>query len=179
MTYTGNRYLTLEEMTVNAQYILSHLTPKGWTKNSVCGMLGNMETESTINSGIWENLDSTNTNGGYGIVQWTPSTKYTDWADLNGYSWDSYVGQLHRLQYEIDNNLQWISTAEYPMTFQEFKVSNQTPEYLADVFLKNYERPADTNQPNRQTQARYWYDTLTSSQIIGLLLTDALNGWKW
>lgn len=160
MVYSENRFLTMEEMTVNAQYILTDLLSKGWTKNAICGMLGNMQTESTINPGIWQNLDEGNMNMGFGLVQWTPASKYTNWADSSGYQWGDIEGQLARLQYEIDNNIQWIATSQYPMSFAEFKVSTQSPEYLADVFITNYERPADPNQPIRGTQARHWYDTL-------------------
>jgi murein DD-endopeptidase MepM/ murein hydrolase activator NlpD len=167
MVYAENRFLTKEEMTVNADYILSFLLSRGWTKNAVAGMLGNMETESTINPAIWQSLDYGNMSGGFGLVQWTPASKYTDWADANGYVWENIDGQLTRLQYEIDNSLQWISTSEYPLSFAEFKVSTQTPEYLADAFLKCYERPAEQNQPDRQTQARYWYDTLTGEGSTG------------
>ena len=84
MTYSGNRFLNRKEMTVNAQYIMNYLTGKGWTKNAVAGMLGNMETESTINPGIWQSLQSGNMSGGYGLVQWTPATKYINWAKANG-----------------------------------------------------------------------------------------------
>jgi hypothetical protein len=180
LVYSANRYLTKEEMTVNAQYIMDDLLSKGWTKNSVAGMLGNMETESTINPGIWQSLDENNMSVGFGLVQWTPASKYTDWADANGYAWGDISGQLARLQYEIDNNIQWISTTEYPMTFAEFKVSTETPEYLADVFITNYERPADPNQPIRGTQARYWFDNLTgdgssSGYQLALLPIKYLN----
>jgi murein DD-endopeptidase MepM/ murein hydrolase activator NlpD len=161
MVYAENRFLSMEEMTVNAEYILSFLTSRGWTKNAVAGMLGNMQTESTINPAIWQNLDSGNMSMGFGLVQWTPASKYTNWADSNGYAWTDIDGQLTRFQYEINNNLQWISTSSYPISFGEFKVSTDTPENLAQAFLLNYERPADQTQPDRSKQARYWYDTLT------------------
>lgn len=161
MTYSNNTYLTLEEMTINAEYILSFLMEKGWSKNAVCGMLGNMQTESTINSGLWQNRDEYNYNLGFGLVQWTPATKYTDWALANGYPISNIDGQLERLEYEIQNKLQWIPTKNYPLSFASFRISTQPPEYLAQAFLKNYERPKNQNQPLRSTQARYWYDTLT------------------
>jgi hypothetical protein len=162
MTYSKNAFLTLQEMTVNAQYILTNLLGKGWSKESVCGMLGNMETESTINPGIWQSLDEGNMSMGFGLVQWTPASKYTNWADSNGYSWGDINGQLHRLQYEIDNGVQWIATSSYNLSFQQFKTNatGLSVEDLAQAFLLNYERPADQTQPDRSTQARYWFDTL-------------------
>lgn len=161
MTYADNRFLTLEEMTVNANYIYNKLYASGWTKNAICGMLGNMQTESTINPGIWQNLEEGNESLGFGLVQWTPSTKYTDWADLRGYDWEDIDGQLERLDVEAQEGLQWLPTSEYRFTFLDFKRSTESPEYLAQAFLKCYERPKDQNQPDRSTQARYWYEVLT------------------
>lgn len=156
---TGNRYLSIDEMTVNAQEIMNQLTSRGWTKNAVAGMLGNMQTESTINPGVWESL-SPNVNNGYGLTQWTPATKLISWAESEGLDYTSGDAQLQRIDWEVVNNQQWIATSLYPMSFQEFKVSTLTPEYLAQVFIRNYERPRNPNQPIRSTQARYWYDNL-------------------
>lgn len=156
---SGNRYLSIDEMTVNAQEIMNQLTSRGWTKNAVAGMLGNMQTESTINPGVWESL-SPNVNNGYGLVQWTPATKLISWAESEGLDYTSGDAQLQRIDWEVANNQQWIATSQYPMSFQEFKVSTLTPEYLAQVFIRNYERPRNPNQPIRSTQARYWYDNL-------------------
>jgi hypothetical protein len=163
MVYSANRFLTKEEMTVNAQYIMSYLTSRGWTRNAVAGMLGNMETESTINPGIWQSLQEGNMSGGYGLVQWTPASKYTNWADSRGLPWGGMGSQLQRIEYEVANNIQWISTSSYPLTFSQFKKSTESPEYLASAFITNYERPADPVQPIRSTQARYWYDNLDGS----------------
>lgn len=159
---TGNRYLSIDEMTVNAQEIMNQLTSRGWSKNAVAGMLGNMQTESTINPGVWESL-SPNVNNGYGLVQWTPATKLISWAESEGLDYTSGDAQLQRIDWEVVNNQQWIATSQYPMSFQEFKVSTLTPEYLAQVFIRNYERPRYPNQPIRSTQARYWYDNLEGS----------------
>lgn len=158
MVYSGNYFLTLEEMTVNAQYILDYLLMQGWTKESVCGMLGNMETESTINPGIWQNLDYGNMNGGFGLVQWTPASKYTNWADSNSLVWEEMDSNIKRILYEVENNIQWIHP---DMTFYEFTQLTTSPEECAMLFLEHYERPANPNQPDRATQARYWYDNLT------------------
>lgn len=159
---SGNRYLSMNEMTTNAQEIMNQLTSRGWTKNAVAGMLGNMQSESTINPGIWESL-SPNVNRGFGLVQWTPATKLISWAGGQGLDYTSGDVQLQRIDWELANNQQWAATSQYPMSFQEFKVSTLTPEYLAQVFLRNYERPLNPNQPIRSTQARYWYDNIEGS----------------
>jgi murein DD-endopeptidase MepM/ murein hydrolase activator NlpD len=180
MVISRNGFLNMEEMTENANYILSYLLYRGWTKNSIAGMLGNMQTESTINPSIWQNLDSGNMSMGFGLVQWTPASKYIDWANANSLPYENMDSQLARIEFEIENGLQWISTSEYPLSFQEFKISDQTPEYLGQAFLRNYERPADQTQPNRSTQARYWFDTLTGegtppSDICFIFPTDTQN----
>jgi murein DD-endopeptidase MepM/ murein hydrolase activator NlpD len=174
MTVSGNRFLTLEEMTINAEYILDYLGSRGWTKNAVCGLLGNLQTESSINSGIWQSLISydhdpyiTVEGHGYGLVQWTPFNKYTVWARDNGLTYSDMDTQLQRIQYEVDNNLQWFGGYSDVMTFQQFTQSLETPEYLAEVFIKTYEHPADPEQPIRGTQARYWFDTLTGEGGTG------------
>lgn len=161
MAIAENRYLSLAEMKVNAQIIMDYFISKGWTKQSISGMLGNMQSESTINSGIWESLLEGNMDGGFGLVQWTPASKYTNWADSKGYSWTDITGQMERIIYEVENGLQWIATDSYPMTFSDFTKSTESPTYLARVFITNYERPYEPNQPIRGEQAEYWYTTLT------------------
>ena len=82
--HSKNAFLTDKEMGDNARYVYDYLTARGWSPTAVCGMLGNMETESTINPGIWQNLDDTNPELGYGLVQWTPSYKYINWCNQQG-----------------------------------------------------------------------------------------------
>lgn len=152
----GNRYLSRSEMQNNAELIWGFFKAQGWTLESVSGMLGNMQSESSINPGIWQNL-TVNYNNGFGLTQWTPATKYINWAGSdykNGYL------QCERIIWELDNHEQWISTSGYPLSFKTFSTSTESPEYLAQAFLKNYERPKDQNQPWRSTQAREWYEYL-------------------
>jgi hypothetical protein len=196
MVYDTNAFLSQDEMTVNAQYILDFFTGlnRGFTKNAICGLLGNMQSESSINFGIYEGLDSSSTTNGFGLVQWTPNTKYFDWAAANGYANDHVGGELHRILWEIDNNQQWINSLDPKgRTFLEFMQSTDSANDLAMAFIQAYERPANPNQPNRGTQADYWFTNLTgggsvtptpttsdgNKQLIQLLLADTLNGWKY
>lgn len=164
---SGNRYLTRAEMENNARYIWNYLGTQGWTLNAVAGMLGNMETESTINPGIWESLDSGNTAGGYGLVQWTPASKMISWANAQHLDYADIDTQLERIEYELANGLQYHPTSAYPETFQEFKTSTKDPYYLGMAFLANYERPAVPNQPKRGQQARAWYEFLSALPAPG------------
>lgn len=158
---TGNRYLTQAEMETNALYIWDYLGARGWTRNAVAGMLGNMQTESTINPGIWQSLNE-GVGPAFGLVQWDPFTKYTEWCEGRGLEPSHMDSALQRIEYELANGLQYYATDAYPLSFSQFKVSTESASYLAMAFLRNYERPADPNQPNRATQAEYWYTYLAN-----------------
>ncbi len=160
--YTGNYFLNMEEMKVNATFIYNSMSADGWTLEAISGMLGNMQSESSINPGIWQSLDAQHPEPwGFGLVQWTPSTKYTDWCRSKGLTPEYMESAISRINYELANGLQWIKTTAYPLTFQEFKESKESPYYLGLAFLKNYERPADPDQPQRGTQAEFWYEYLS------------------
>lgn len=164
MPISKNAYLTLSEMQENANYIRGYLENEGWTLQAISGMLGNMQTESTINPGIWQNLQ-VNVKNGFGLTQWTPATKLINWAKDEGLTYNDIDTQLQRILYEVPREgLQWIKTKAYPLSFEEFTHSEETPAYLAQAFLKNYERPKKQNQPKRSTQATYWYEYLSGEE---------------
>ena len=157
----GNRYLNDEEMLNNAQIVQEYGLASGWTPNAICAILGNMETESSINPGIWENLDPYS--GGYGLVQWTPYTKYSNWA---GIGWQNNGDkQLERIDYEAANNIQWFYNSEIgqapPYPFSAFLADDTTPiATMANYFLWFYEHPTEPIQPARAQQALAWYEAL-------------------
>lgn len=163
-TYSSNSYLSTSQMKVNAQYILDYLTAKGWTKNAVCGMLGNMQRESTINPGIWQNLDSGNTSLGFGLVQWTPASKYINWCNQNGLNYTEMDSNLKRILWELENGEQYYSTDSYPESFRQFTQSTKDVTYLASAFLHNYERAGVSAEAERQENAVYWFNTLTVNE---------------
>lgn len=167
-TYSGNYYLNLSQMQFNAEYIWRVL-PKiggGWegtTLAAMAAMLGNMETESTINPGIWEGLIPNRPKRGFGLVQWTPSEDYIAWCTKESLDPASMFTALLRIDYEINNGLQWIKTSKYPYSFKQFlKMTEKDMDIgeMAYMFMYNYERPADLNQPERKTQAAYWFTYL-------------------
>ncbi|MBP2099865.1 phage tail tip lysozyme [Enterococcus rivorum] len=147
-----------------AKQIWNYLSSKGWSQESVAALLGNMQSESGIIPDCWESDIIGNMSGGYGLVQWTPATKYINWAKTNGLVYQDVISQCKRLEWEVENNQQF----QHPsMTFKQFSQSKQMPEFLADIFIRYYERPANPNQPIRQTQARYWFNLLKTIQNKG------------
>lgn len=150
--------LNQEQRQQNAREIWGYFQQLGWTLESVSGMLGNMQIESGINPGQWEEQFPIYGAGGFGLVQWTPWSNFSNWA---GSDWETnYTKQLARIQYELDNGLQWIPVAaDNYMTFQQFTQSTDDPGDLAMAFERGYERGTPM-ESERRAAAAYWYDYL-------------------
>lgn len=176
----GNRYLSKSEMQNNAKIIYSYLSSKGWSLNAIAGMLGNMQSESTINPAIWQSLiEGSLGGGGFGLVQWTPWTNFTNWADDNGYEWTDGTAQLKWIDEVTVSFGQWIATSTYNLSFAEFKKSTQSVEWLASAFLKNFERAGVEVEAERRSHAVEWYDYLISYAFTPRLTSDGIEGNKW
>lgn len=140
-----NQILTEAQSLTNAQAIANIATNWGWSKNAIAALCGNSRVESYVNPNMWQNQYATAENG-YGLFQWTPSTKLISWA--NGVAQDYTTGetQMARLKYEIENGIQYYATANYPESFQQFSVSTKSVDYLTRAFVTNYERPANISE---------------------------------
>lgn len=137
----------------NATYIYNYFINQGWTAQSIAGVLGNMVSESGLNPNIWE----IGGGGGYGLVQWTPATSMINWCNSNGYNYTTLAGQCAYLQYEMTHGIGFYPSSYSSMTAYQYMHSTMSPYSLALVFLANFERPANRNQPSRGQQAQYWY----------------------
>ena len=175
MAWTGgNYYISYAEMKGNVAEIWNILGADGWTRNAVAGMCANMQAESGINPGIWENLSPTTTPDvqvGYGLVQWTPWNKYAYWA---GAGWENNgPREVQRIQYEVANNIQWTRNpyapdighpVDPPLTFAQYTHSTSSLSELSDFFVLYYEHPSYSNllgtYQQRRTNAANWYDYL-------------------
>ena len=157
----------------NAVMTYSVLSQRGWTLNAIAGLLGNIQYESGLNPWRWEG-EIPQTSNGYGLVQFTPSTKYIGNANAVALSdYAPYTGGINhtgnandgtaQLQF-IDAYADYISTTTYPMSYADYKASTNTPEYLASVWLYNYERSGNPSgsEADRRTYARFWYDYLST-----------------
>lgn len=147
---SGNRYLTTAEMQNNAEIVQGYGIAQGWSPNAICAVLGNMSWESTINPGIWgDNGDA------YGLVQWNPYTKYSEWA---GAGWqDNGTRQLERISYEAANGLQWSSVPPAPYTMTQFLYDRVSGiDTLTRYWCWYYERPSVTAMETRIYWANYW-----------------------
>lgn len=166
--YTGNNYLSQTEIDINAVWIHTYLSiePTAWTSlESICALLGNMQQESTVNPGLWENRKQGNRQGGFGLVQWTPASKYLDWCTKQNLTPSYMDSNLMRLQYEMDNDLQWIPLRLYEnISFREFAGNTEewSLETLTRCFMRCYERPSEQGEliEQRQAYARHFYELL-------------------
>ena len=154
----GNFVLSQSQMDANAVEVYKYFSAKGWTLNAIAGICGNMQSESWLNPGVWQSLKEGNYSGGFGLVQWTPATNYTNWSNANGYGITDPNGHL---------------------SWSAFKKSSQTPEWLASAFLKNFERAGVEVEATRRSQARYYYNLLskydTNSKAVESAVRWAIN----
>lgn len=173
-------YLTQAEMQNNVRIIYPYFSALGWTDNAIAGMIGNMETESTINPGLWQGreipADPFTTDKGFGLTQWTPANKLINWANESGLDYTSGFVQMARINFESLNNLQWSTNNIFNYTWEQFIHSTESPEDLAQVFVWAYERPENPDIDKRRRDARKWFEFFKRIRIPIWLLFKIKNG---
>ena len=146
-------WLSESQSLENAQLIANHFSGSDWSKEAVSALAGNMRHESSINPNMYEYGKDWADDWGFGLVQWTPRSKYWDWAEANGLPPREGDSQLARIDYEVDNNIQWVANGhanrygysdKYDFSFSAFRTNAQslTVEQLTEAFMWNYEGPA-------------------------------------
>lgn len=151
----------------NAQLIANHFKGSDWTKESISALVGNMRHESSVNPNMYEFGYDWSADRGFGLVQWTPRSKYWDWAVARGLPPREGDSQLARLDYEVDNNIQWIAVARVEgLTFEEFRTNARgwSVDKLTEAFTWGYERPLESagvaSLPERKAFARKVFNTI-------------------
>lgn len=146
------------EMQGNADEIAKYFLAQSWTKEAIAGMLGNLTVESLLNPDQYEIGYNYSLNYGYGLAQWTPATKYINWATENGYEQQDPDGQM--LWLNTMPNGEWFKSTSNYLPFAEFKLSTADPAYLARVFSDSFERPLNYDN-NKSVYAATWYKYIT------------------
>lgn len=161
------RWLSEEESLLNAQMVVNHFVGTDWTKESLSALCGNMRHESSINPDMYEYGYDWSADRGYGLVQWTPRSKYWDWAVGQGLDPRSGDSQLARIDYEVSENIQWIPRDSIDnLTFAEFRSNARkwSVEQLTEAFTWGYERPNEQagwdSMPGRKAFALRCYNDL-------------------
>ena len=159
----------------NAQLIANHFNGSDWSKESVSALVGNMRHESSVNPNMYEYGKEWADDWGFGLVQWTPRSKYWNWAEARGLAPRSGDSQLDRIDYEVENNIQWVANGhanrygysdKYDFSFAAFRTNTQSlsVEQLTEAFMWNYEGPAysagTSSLSERQAFARLAFNTI-------------------
>lgn len=154
-------YLTQSEMENNATEFYGYFNSKGFTIESVAGMLGNLQQESNINPGMKQ---SASASSGWGLIQWTPSRNLTDYATAHGADWSTGEIQTQLMWDEIINGYgsQWKPKPSlgYSYTGAEFSQLTDVAE-ACKAYLYERERAGTEALSNRLTYASNWYEYLT------------------
>lgn len=146
-----NTTLSEAEFYNNAQLFTNYMLPRGFTFNAVVGMLANIWVESRCNPGRWQS----GTGPGFGLVQWDPASRFTNWANAEGYEHTSPVGQMEWIHssffkndsrtnqwgyWSVANTPAWVMQEQ--LTPLEFARSTWNPDRLMYHFLWAFERPS-------------------------------------
>lgn len=154
-------YLTQSEMENNATEFYGYFNSKGFTIESVAGMLGNLQQESNINPGMKQTASASS---GWGLIQWTPSSNLTDYATAHGSVWSTGEIQTQLMWDEIINRYggQWIPKPSqgYGYTGAEFSQLTDVAE-ACKAYLYERERAGVAALNKRLTYASNWYKYLT------------------
>ena len=166
----------------NVNAIYKALSDKGWTINAISAILGNMQTESTFNTGIWEGNRVNNLSVGFGLVQWTPASKYINWCKEkygNDVDYTTLEHNIDRIIWEVDNKKQWGPRKSFGyMSFKDFTQSTLDVGYLTRAFMLCYERPADQSEAKQEKRAQQgikWHNYLLNEAQLGINLEAILE----
>ena len=156
------------ERTPNARYIYNYLKRKGFTHNSACAVLGNVEAECGMNPGAWQKKDDLFY--GYGLLQWTAARNFLFWLIDVGVSKSSSAVALNGLaryspQKLMDAELtyfmwtcelsgNYFQSSDWP--FSKFKRSTESIADLTEAFYYNYVQPNDDTLQKRINFAEKW-----------------------
>lgn len=149
------------EQTNNAMEFYYFFHAKGFTTQSICGMLGNITWESRLNPG---NKQTSSTLSGWGLIQWTPSTVLTKWCDRVRLNWYDGAAQCERIDAEGQGIAgaggYWLPTTQYPYTWQQFSALTDINE-ATKAYLYERERAGSEHLADRLNYATQWYTIIT------------------
>lgn len=149
----------------NATEMWNYFRGLGYSEQATSAIIGNAQYESTLNPAQWEYGHNYDPQYGYGLFQWTPSTRYTSlYCGTYGYNRVDGQPQCAWVDTQTIGGLdgdQWIGVTA-PYSWNDFKTSTYTPTDLAYAFCRNWERGGWNSL--RATNAEYWYQYFTGTQ---------------
>lgn len=186
-TITTSQQPTQEQI-YNAQKVYDYFIALGWSLSAICGMIGNMMHESTLDPALIEqthrsSLPNSATDlsdvpnsvminfygsSGYGIglVQWDGYTstapagqKLVSFAERYSYVWYDGDCQIYRIKREQETNIQWTSHTYYGITWTWSNYpTNNRTPEESARIWMHCYEVAAAGESERQGNARWWYD---------------------
>lgn len=156
------KYLTKAQMENNAVEFNAYFAGK-YTLESICGMLGNIQRESTLNPALKERES---VSSGWGLIQWTPSSNLTNYANAQGKDWKDANLQCQLINAEVLEGYggQWIPTKSYPYSGLEFsRLTNVEEAVKAYCFER--ERAGVVALDERIQNGKNWYEYLSGTPL--------------
>ena len=169
------------EQTDNAAEIwLTLVDSNGWTEEAAAAVLGNMQHESYLNPCQWEIGYNYSMTRGFGLGQWTPATKISDYVGSTNHNvMADGAMQMNYListpsQYTLDylnpdgtSNYYNESGLAYITSMEDFSHSTASIEELTKIWAICWEKPGSgyyaSSIQDRIDDANYWYTTFHGS----------------
>lgn len=166
----------------NATEIYNQMRAAGWTHNAAVAALGNLAHESGMNPGQWQGGYFENFNGGFGLAQWTPATRISNYCGSRAES--AMSDGAMQMRYLLNNQPnQWSTyyinssgyssyykiTVPYYSTFSAFKAGSDSVADMTAAYCICWERPSAQYAAisTRQEYAAYYDSYFGGSQPTG------------
>ena len=159
------KYFNQSQQENNATEFYNYFIKYGTTIEAICGMLGNITRESTINPAIKQG-DSTSS--GWGLIQWTPATVLTNWCEKYGYNWYDGTAQCERIKCEGEGTKgasgHWLPTSDYSYSWSEFIALTDVAE-ATKAYLYEREKAGVVALNDRLQYANEWYEYFSGTPV--------------
>lgn len=152
----------------------------GWTEEAAAAVLGNMQHESYINPGQFEIGYNYSMLNGFGLGQWTPATKISNYVGSTNH--DAMADGAKQMNYLVSTPSQYNnyylnpdgtstyyseSGVPYFSDMDDFSHSTAAVRDLTKTWAICWEKPGATNYTRsigeRMDDAEYWYTTFHGS----------------
>lgn len=180
---TGGYNIYSTEGVENGMMIYYQMRATGWTTEAISAVVGNICAEGGLNPWRWQSdiivgpEDFWDRTHGYGLAGFTPAGKYIEDTDAQGYpgyapNYLNHPGNATdgaaQIRFIMENPQYYQTHAAYPLTFQEFSQSTESPSYLSDTWLYNFEQPAhpEDTQEYRRDCSNYFYEIFSGAPYI-------------
>jgi hypothetical protein len=159
------KYFNQSQQENNATEFYNYFINYGASIEAICGMLGNITRESTLNPA---NKQGNSTKLGWGLIQWTPATVLINWCEKYGYNWYDGTVQCERIKCEGEGtkgaNGCWLPTSDYSYSWSEFIALTDVTE-ATKAYLYERERAGVEALDLRLQYANEWYSYFTGSPV--------------